>query len=894
MSACPLCGKDCNFQSSSAGDRVHCTQCGAPLLVTEDGLQVEDDSYQGLQSANLDRTAVLQVKKPELPDFTAEGYRVFEKIGEGAMGTVYTAEQVSLERPVAIKTLKASFASDPEALERFVSEAKVLARINHENILLVHDVVVRDDLAFMCLELIDGESLSEVLRREQKLEVEPAINYLGQAARGLAAAHEEGIVHRDIKPGNLMLTRKDVIKIADFGLAQSVAAEAGVTSSGVILGTPLYMSPEQAAGEAANTQSDIYCLGATLFHLLAGQPPFTGQNIGMVLQQHIEKPPPDLREINSEVPDSLAEIITQMLAKSPAERFADANELMEIIETLNNEAGPAAAPAPSASPTLTEQPTPGTDLTAEPSEDDDEEIDLATVSGQDIEEEDDIFDMLEREVTTVQKRTGPVADPTALEPAPPEPEPQAESELEAVEEEKEREHSQALETISEERAEPEEEAKPEREPDQLPLDPKTLKTVPVEIRPTHCPDCGAAIQSHILYCTTCGEYIPSREDLKETSVLVWKKLLIKGLLDPISGKGPQHLLTLSGIGGLVFAAVVLGVNFAGRSIGNPAGLILVRSAMAALMICLTSLVLGYFIQRLRVVLAGYEMMVTAAPDQPFAILGRGLVFLLQAAILGFLPLLVISLICSPSGTLVMLMNFPSIDVFLHLFKPVASERTFPLRLLGTVAQSLVFSVVALGYPIALVSLIDKPLPDTLKPGRWLRPGVIASLEYLPVLAVGAFLFLIAFPFVVFLFGIFPGGLASRVLGPDGIRLNAGIISLIIFATLMFAVVQYCLWAMAGILGRAWRRRQQHFNLTEESKIVPDKQQARLFFSALACMALVSLISFNILFPIARWPLGAQALNHLMTGTQLETPDNESGKESPKTSTSEDETPEFDD
>lgn len=263
-------------------------------------------------------------------------YRVLKVLGRGGMGTVYKAEHRLMERPVALKVISRRLIANRSAVERFQREVKLAARLTHPNIVVAHDAEQAGDLHFLVMEFVDGISLAQFVERKGPLPVPLASLFIRQAALGLQAASQHGMVHRDIKPQNLMLTRKGQIKILDFGLArfasegpqESVAGESlldrldGLTSAGTILGTPDYMAPEQAEDSSqADIRADIYSLGCTLFFLLTGEAPFAGDSVTRTLQSHIDREPPSLRSLRPDLSAEFVRIVERMMAKDPAERF---------------------------------------------------------------------------------------------------------------------------------------------------------------------------------------------------------------------------------------------------------------------------------------------------------------------------------------------------------------------------------------------------------------------------------------------------------------------------------------------------------------------------------------------------------------------------------------------
>jgi uncharacterized RDD family membrane protein YckC len=264
---------------------------------------------------------------------------VEKKLGSGGMGAIYTARDAALDRPVAIKILPDALAKDPSAQERFIREAQAQARLSSPHVVQIFFIgrlppaegSDRGSLYF-AMELVDGESLEAVLTRGEKLDPELARRLMIQAAQGLSDAHRAGIVHRDVKPGNLLVDRKHDLKIADFGLAKPRETNLAVTREGAVMGTPYYMAPEQAMGEPVDLRADMYALGCTFYHLLAGAPPFDGPNQVAVMAQHLKAEPPPLVERAPAVPHKLAAIVARLMEKEPVKRYASYEELIAALE----------------------------------------------------------------------------------------------------------------------------------------------------------------------------------------------------------------------------------------------------------------------------------------------------------------------------------------------------------------------------------------------------------------------------------------------------------------------------------------------------------------------------------------------------------------------------------
>jgi serine/threonine protein kinase len=274
------------------------------------------------------------------PGIVLGGIRIDSLLGRGAMGEVYLGQQVSLKRPVAVKRIAEHLLGNEEAIGRFAREAQCVARIQSPHVVAVHDFMrVQDEQggehALLVMELVDGgASLRALLaNRGQAFDWRTASALILHAAEGLAAAAEHGVVHRDIKPDNLMVTRKGVAKLADFGLAKSVDSSA-MTLEGTVMGTPLYLPPEACRGHPVDARGDLYSLGCTWFHLLTGRPPFQAASTVALLRMHLDEAPPDLRSLASGVPEAIAALVHRLLAKDPAERPASAQALVDDLHAL--------------------------------------------------------------------------------------------------------------------------------------------------------------------------------------------------------------------------------------------------------------------------------------------------------------------------------------------------------------------------------------------------------------------------------------------------------------------------------------------------------------------------------------------------------------------------------
>ena len=292
-----------------------------------------------------DDSATVEGSAEDLPRRQLGRYRILEKLGEGGMGMVYRAEDVSDSRPVAVKVLRPDWARDPAAVRRFRKEGRLLGEINNPYVTTLLEINEDAGVNYLALEYVAGSSLEKLLALRGRLEEDEALSLAADVARALVEAHRRGIVHRDIKPENVLLVGQSAsgdstpvrAKLSDFGLARHVVQteSLNLTRAGAVLGTPLYMSPEQCRGEAIDARSDVYSLGATLFHMLAGRPPFArGGGPLSVITQHLNEPPPALQSLNAAVSDGTAQLVAKTLAKSPQARHADAAELLLDLERI--------------------------------------------------------------------------------------------------------------------------------------------------------------------------------------------------------------------------------------------------------------------------------------------------------------------------------------------------------------------------------------------------------------------------------------------------------------------------------------------------------------------------------------------------------------------------------
>jgi eukaryotic-like serine/threonine-protein kinase len=264
-------------------------------------------------------------------EVVADRYELEELVGTGGMSSVFKARDRLLERPVALKILHDHYVTDADYVERFRREARAVAQLAHPNIVTVIDRGEQGGRQFIVFEYIDGENLKQVVTRQGALPVREAVDLALQIARALGYAHDRGIVHRDVKPQNVILNEDGRAKVTDFGIARSLDVD-GVTQTGTVLGTSDYIAPEQAQGQVVDEKTDVYSLGVVLYELLTGELPFRGEGFVAVALQHVNEPPPNVLDRRRDIPPRLALAIERAMAKRPEDRHASMDELVADLE----------------------------------------------------------------------------------------------------------------------------------------------------------------------------------------------------------------------------------------------------------------------------------------------------------------------------------------------------------------------------------------------------------------------------------------------------------------------------------------------------------------------------------------------------------------------------------
>ena len=265
-------------------------------------------------------------------------YRVKSLLGMGGMGAVYLVHDKGLDRDVALKLIRSDIAEDPDALERFKREIQLSSRVTHSNVLRVFDLGESDGIQFLTMQFVDGRDLSTILKKQGKLPVERLLRVFRQTAEGLKAAHDQGVIHRDLKPQNIMLDSADRVYVTDFGMAKS-SEQSGMTQTGAVIGTPFYMSPEQVKGEPVGPQSDIFSLGVILYQMATGTVPFSGATPFEVMMVRVQRRPKPAKELTPELPVYLQKIIERCLVVDPALRYQNVGQILADLDSESRPLG---------------------------------------------------------------------------------------------------------------------------------------------------------------------------------------------------------------------------------------------------------------------------------------------------------------------------------------------------------------------------------------------------------------------------------------------------------------------------------------------------------------------------------------------------------------------------
>ncbi|HJU93278.1 MAG TPA: protein kinase [Pyrinomonadaceae bacterium] len=319
-------------------EAMFCSECGSPLTLP--GSSSTHPYYENYYYSSL---PTVRLKNPDpLIGHVIDGkYELQAKLGEGGMSVVYRARRVHIEDDVAVKILTGKFVTDDAALARFRREARAAAMLRHPNVITIHDFGETDDEhapAFIVMEFVRGTPLSELLKTEDHFSVTRGVRLMRGICAGVGAAHRQGVVHRDLKPENILVVAPEddfeleSVRVVDFGLAK-LLADAGGTSSGAVVGTPYYMSPEQCLGEPLDARSDVYSLGVMFYEMLSGKRPFTAETVSGIINRHLSEPPPPLSPALG-IPRRISTAIMHALAKDPDNRPQTATELARQLQIL--------------------------------------------------------------------------------------------------------------------------------------------------------------------------------------------------------------------------------------------------------------------------------------------------------------------------------------------------------------------------------------------------------------------------------------------------------------------------------------------------------------------------------------------------------------------------------
>jgi serine/threonine protein kinase len=306
------CGKEFNVKGYPLGYKFACPRCHALCVIAEDEGELKEGTA--------------------FSDFVVE-----KRIGRGAMGIVYLGRQISLERPVALKTLKQSVARNESFIRRFTREAQTAAQIIHNNIVQIYYVGKEEKTFFIAMEYVDGKSIREIINEQKIIPEGQATDIVFQASLGLQRAHRMNILHRDIKPDNLIVNKQGEVKLADFGLALDLGELKKGVNPAKIEGSPHYMSPEQAMRGVVSFSSDIYSLGATLYHMVTSLPPFTGNSPAVIIAKHVTDYPRSPRELNPNLSKEICQIIQKMMAKRPEERYSSMEDVVDHLRCISDD-----------------------------------------------------------------------------------------------------------------------------------------------------------------------------------------------------------------------------------------------------------------------------------------------------------------------------------------------------------------------------------------------------------------------------------------------------------------------------------------------------------------------------------------------------------------------------
>ncbi len=312
---CPEC------QADNPETQRFCGECGTQIIASKD------------DSVSLTKTIETPQEELTTGSTFAERYQIIEELGRGGMGRVYKVMDTKVKEKVALKLLKPEIAADKKTIERFSNELKFARKIRHKNVCQMFDLNEEKGIHYITMEYVPGEDLRSMIRMSGQLSIGTAVNIAKQICEGLTEAHKIGVVHRDLKPQNIMIDRDGIARIMDFGIARSIRGK-GITGAGVMVGTPEYMSPEQVEGKEVDERSDIYSLGVILYEMTTGKVPFEGDTPFTIGVKHKSEAPQDPRELNSHIPEDLSRLILKCMEKEKDNRYQSSGELQAELELI--------------------------------------------------------------------------------------------------------------------------------------------------------------------------------------------------------------------------------------------------------------------------------------------------------------------------------------------------------------------------------------------------------------------------------------------------------------------------------------------------------------------------------------------------------------------------------
>ena len=330
MKTCPQCS------APLEDDATSCRKCNRSSNDVTIGITQIQPSRDGPSDPSAGPEAAASTGREAVAEVLGSRYRISSKLGSGAFGEVYEAQDTVLGRKVAVKRIRMDALADETQLDevktRFLREAQVAAQLSHPNIVTIHDIVSTETTSFIVMELIEGETLQSLLKSKTRLDLDETISILSQTADALDYAHQHKVVHRDVKPANIMIEDSGRVKVTDFGIAKAEST-GNLTATGNILGTPNYMSPEQAQGETLDGRSDLFSLGCIFYECVTGKKPFQDKNVTSILMQIVSEDPPPMGREESDLPASVETVVRKGLAKDPSQRYPTGSAMFQALRS---------------------------------------------------------------------------------------------------------------------------------------------------------------------------------------------------------------------------------------------------------------------------------------------------------------------------------------------------------------------------------------------------------------------------------------------------------------------------------------------------------------------------------------------------------------------------------